>query len=100
MTATVALGSPTDDALVMPFPIPQTDSAREIQQNGAGDVVIPAGGGEVVVLPRLWDLDLTSIDAHGAVLSAPGLTVTVVFEDDSAAVIDVDDRTLALQGPA
>lgn len=100
MSAIVAVDARTDDAPVMPFPIPLTDTAREIQQNGVGDVVIPAGGGEVVVLPRLWDLDLTSVDAHGAVLRSPGLTVTVVFEDDSAAVIDVDGTALSLQDPA
>lgn len=61
----------------------------QIGQNALGDIVIPADEGEVVLLPRLWDLNLLDVDEHDGTLSLLGLVVTVRFADSAAAVVRI-----------
>lgn len=69
---------------------------RRLQQNRNGDVVIPADLGEIVLLPRLWDLDLVDDGAHGVLMRSETLAVEIEFDDGNAAVIDVHVEDLDL----
>lgn len=54
----------------------------DLLQNDHGDIVVPAGLGEVVLLPRLWDFELV----HGV-----GDGLTVVSRSGLVAFADIVD---------
>lgn len=60
------------------------DSGR--QQNDHGDIVVPAGLGEIVLLPRLWDFELVR-DVGGG--------LTLVSRSGLVAFADIPDGTSA-----
>lgn len=89
---------PTDPPLRSPLPPEEqrTSADQRLQQNGNGDVVIPLDLGEIVLLPRLWDLDLVDSGPGGVLMRSKTLAVEVVFDDGNAAVVDVHADQLGL----
>lgn len=73
--------------------------ATEAHQNAHGDVVVPAGIGEVVLLPRLWDFEVR--DAHDGVVTLrdrSGLVAVVdLATDDGASVSEVASGATAVE---
>ncbi|WP_375405703.1 hypothetical protein [uncultured Amnibacterium sp.] len=88
-----------DPPLRSPLPPEEqrTSADRLLQQNRNGDVVIPLDLGEIVLLPRLWDLDLVDAGQDGVLMRSRTLAVEVVFDDGNAAVVDVHADQLGLE---
>ncbi len=68
-------------------------------QNVVGDVVIPDGGGEIVLLPRLWDFQLVAGDGTTLMQTHDGLTATLGFVNDSIVVEWVAENAGRAENP-
>ncbi len=61
--------------------------------------MIPDGGGEIVLLPRLWDFELVASDGTTLMQTHDGLTATLEFVNDSIVVEWVAKNAGAAENP-